>query len=108
MVQREFHCADKPAASVPSGAARLRRALNIKAFKRSCRTFGRESLRDYDRLWRLQNLKRVGEKQQLDFTAPGYFLRKSIRHAKELLAKLNDNDDRALLAAGNATLSQGR
>jgi hypothetical protein len=51
---------------------------------------------------------RNGEKQPLDFTAPEYFLRKSIRHAKELLAKLNDNDDRALLAAGNAMLSQGR
>jgi len=33
---------------------------------------------------------------------PEYFLRKSIRHAKQLLPKLNDNDDRALLAAGDA------
>jgi acyl-CoA dehydrogenase family member 9 len=56
----------------------------------------------------LQARERNGEKQPLDFTAPEYFLCKSIRHAKELLAKLNDNDDRALLAAGNATLSQGR
>ena len=56
----------------------------------------------------LQARGRNGEKQPLDFTAPEYFLRKSIRHAKELLAELNDNDDRALLAAGNAVLSQGR
>jgi len=56
----------------------------------------------------LQARGRNGEKQALDFTAPEYFLHKSIRHAKELLAKLNDNDDRALLAAGNAMLSQGR
>ena len=56
----------------------------------------------------LQARGRNGEKQLLDFTAPEYFLRKSIRHAKELLAKLNDNDDRALLAAGNATLNQGQ
>jgi len=56
----------------------------------------------------LQALGRNGEKQPFHFTVPEYFLRKSIRHAKELLAKLNDNDDRALLDAGNATLSQGR
>jgi hypothetical protein len=55
----------------------------------------------------LQAHGRNGDSRPLDFTAPEYFLRKSIRHAKELLAKLNDNDDRALLAAGNATLSQG-
>src|SRR5216110_404239 len=47
----------------------------------------------------LQARGRNGEKQLLDFTAPEYFQRKSIRHAKELLAKLNDNDDHALLAA---------
>src|SRR6266513_1095718 len=52
----------------------------------------------------LQARGRNGEKQPLDFTAPEYFLRKSIRHAKELLAKLNDNDDRALLAAADSTL----
>src|SRR5437773_9020222 len=54
----------------------------------------------------LQARGRNGEKQPqpLDFTAPEYFLRKSIRHAKELLAKLNDNDDRALLAAANSAL----
>src|SRR6476469_5918297 len=52
----------------------------------------------------LQARGRNGEKQPFDFTAPEYFLRKSIRHAKELLAKLNDNDDRALLAAANSTL----
>jgi len=55
----------------------------------------------------LQAHGRNGDSRPLDFTAPEYFLRKSIRHAKELLAKLNDNDDQALLAAGNATLSQG-
>src|SRR6266850_2490476 len=49
----------------------------------------------------LQARGRNGETQPFDFTTPEYFLRKSIRHAKELLAKLNDNDDRALLAAGN-------
>jgi hypothetical protein len=52
----------------------------------------------------LQTRGRNGEKQPLDFTAPEYFLRKSIRHAKELLAKLNDNDDPTLLAAANAAL----
>ena len=45
-----------------------------------------------------------GEKQPLDFTAPEYFLRKSIRHAKELLAKLNDNDDRVLLPVADSKL----
>ena len=35
----------------------------------------------------LQARARNGEKQPLDFTVPEYFLRKSIRHAKELLAK---------------------
>src|SRR6184192_3944453 len=52
----------------------------------------------------LQARGRNGEKQPLDFAAPEYFLRKSIRHAKELLAELNDNDDRALLDAANAEL----
>jgi alkylation response protein AidB-like acyl-CoA dehydrogenase len=52
----------------------------------------------------LQARGRNGEKQPLDFTAPEYFLRKSIRHAKELLAELNDNDDRALLAVADSTL----
>src|SRR6184192_2293919 len=52
----------------------------------------------------LQARRRNGEKQLLDFAAPEYFLRKSIRHAKELLAELNDNDDRALLDAANAEL----
>jgi hypothetical protein len=54
----------------------------------------------------LQARGRNGEKQPLDFTAPEYFLRKSIRHAKELLAKLNDNDDRALVALANAVLGK--
>ena len=54
----------------------------------------------------LQARGRNGEKHPLDFTAPEYFLRKSIRHAKELLANLNDNDDRALLAAANAVLDK--
>ena len=54
----------------------------------------------------LQARGRNGEKHPLDFTAPEYFVRKSIRHAKELLAKLNDNDDRALLAAADSTLGK--
>ena len=54
----------------------------------------------------LQARGRNGEKQLLDFAAPEYFLRKSIRHAEELLAKLNDNDDRALLAAADFTLGK--
>jgi hypothetical protein len=54
----------------------------------------------------LQARTRNGEKQALDFAAPEYFLRKSIRHARELLAKLNDNDDRALLAAADAALGK--
>ena len=54
----------------------------------------------------LQSRGRNGGTQPLDFTAPEYFLRKSIRHARELLAELNDNDDRALLAAANTALSQ--
>jgi hypothetical protein len=54
----------------------------------------------------LQARGRNGEKQPLDFTVPEYFLRKSIRHAKELLAKLNDNDDRALLAAADSKLGK--
>src|SRR5438874_1995281 len=52
----------------------------------------------------LQARGRNGETQPFDFTTPEYFLRKSIRHAKELLAELNDNDDRALLDAANAEL----
>src|SRR2546423_2531046 len=52
----------------------------------------------------LQAPGRNGEKHPLDFTAPEYFMRKSIRHSKELLAKLNDNDDRALLAVADSTL----
>jgi len=54
----------------------------------------------------LQSRGRNGGTQPLDFSAPEYFLRKSIRHARELLAELNDNDDRALLAAANTALSQ--
>src|SRR5437879_13676413 len=52
----------------------------------------------------LQARGRNGEKKPLDFTAPEYFLRKSIRHAKELLTNLNDNDDQVLLAAANSAL----
>ena len=54
----------------------------------------------------LQSRGRNGKTQPLDFAAPEYFLRKSIRHARELLAKLNDNDDRALLAAADAALGK--
>src|SRR5881398_2610747 len=52
----------------------------------------------------LQARGRNGETQPFDFTAPKYFLRKSIRHAKELLTELNDNDDHALLDTANAAL----
>jgi alkylation response protein AidB-like acyl-CoA dehydrogenase len=54
----------------------------------------------------LQSRGRNGKTQPLDFAVPEYFLRKSIRHARELLAKLNDNDDRALLAAADAALGK--
>ena len=54
----------------------------------------------------LQARRRNGDKQPLDFTAPEYFLRKSIRHAKGLLATLNDNDDKLLLAAADSTLGK--
>src|SRR3977135_3085042 len=54
----------------------------------------------------LQPRGRNGEKQLFDFAAPEYFLCKSIRHAKELLAKLNDNDDRALLAVADSKLGK--
>jgi acyl-CoA dehydrogenase family member 9 len=50
----------------------------------------------------LQSRSHNGEAR--DFTAPEYFIRKSIRHAKLLLAELNDNDDPALIAAGDAAL----
>jgi hypothetical protein len=56
----------------------------------------------------LQSRGRNGGTQPLDFTAPEYFLRKSIRHARELLAKLSDNDDRALLAAANSMLGTSK
>ena len=39
-----------------------------------------------------------------DFTAPEYFLRKSIRRARHFLAGLNENDDRTMLAAADAAL----
>jgi alkylation response protein AidB-like acyl-CoA dehydrogenase len=54
----------------------------------------------------LQARGRNGETQPFDFTAPEYFLRKSVRHAKELLANLNDNDDRALLAVADSKLGK--
>ena len=47
-----------------------------------------------------------GEGGPPDFTGPDYFLRKSIRHAKQLLAELNDNDDKALLTSANAALGK--
>jgi acyl-CoA dehydrogenase family member 9 len=47
---------------------------------------------------------RNGDSRPVNFTAPEYFIRKSIRHARELLAKLNDNDDQTLLAAANSAL----
>src|SRR5438045_9111742 len=50
----------------------------------------------------LQARGRNGDTRPVDFTAPEYFLRKSIRHARELLGKLSDNDDGTLLAAANS------
>jgi alkylation response protein AidB-like acyl-CoA dehydrogenase len=52
----------------------------------------------------LQSRSHNGETQPHDFTAPDYFIRKSIRHAKQLLADLSDNDDKALLAAAGEAL----
>jgi acyl-CoA dehydrogenase family protein 9 len=54
----------------------------------------------------LQSRSRNGEAQPRDFTAPEYFIRKSMRHAKLLLADLNDNDDKALLATANSALAK--
>lgn len=54
----------------------------------------------------LQLRTRNGGVEPFDSAAPEYFLRKSIRRAKELLSDLNDNDDRALLAAANLALSR--
>jgi acyl-CoA dehydrogenase family member 9 len=56
----------------------------------------------------LQSRGRNGGTQPLDFSVPEYFLRKSIRHARELLTELNDNDDRALLAAANSVLGTSK
>jgi len=52
----------------------------------------------------LQARGRNGGAPPPDFSTPAYFLRKSIRHAKKLLAELNDNDDHALLDTANAAL----
>ncbi|HEY2101645.1 MAG TPA: hypothetical protein VGH08_00180, partial [Chthoniobacterales bacterium] len=52
----------------------------------------------------LQARGRNGEAHPVDFSAPDYFLRKSIRHAKGLLSELTDNDDKLLLASANAAL----
>jgi Acyl-CoA dehydrogenases len=46
-----------------------------------------------------------GERHPIDFTAPEYFLRKSIRRAKQLLAELNDNEDKTVIAAADAALA---
>jgi acyl-CoA dehydrogenase family protein 9 len=54
----------------------------------------------------LQSRTRNGEVLKNGFFAPDYFLRKSIRRAKQLLAELNDNDDRALIATANAALGE--
>ncbi len=54
----------------------------------------------------LQSSSRNGEAGPRDFTAPEYFIRKSVRRAKTLLAGLNDNDDRELIATANAALSE--
>jgi alkylation response protein AidB-like acyl-CoA dehydrogenase len=54
----------------------------------------------------LQARGRNGEAHPVDFSAPDYFLRKSIRHAKGLLSELTDNDDKLLLASANAALGQ--
>src|SRR5256886_8436772 len=52
----------------------------------------------------LQARGRNGETRPHDFTAPDYFIRKSIRRARRLLASLNDNDDKALLGTANSAL----
>jgi acyl-CoA dehydrogenase family protein 9 len=54
----------------------------------------------------LQSGSRNGETQPRGFTTPDYFIRKSIRHAKQLLAGLSDNDDKALLATADFVLSR--
>src|SRR5438105_5257468 len=54
----------------------------------------------------LQARGRNGEGGPPDFTAPDYFLRRSARHAKQLLTELNDNDDKALLASANVALGK--
>jgi len=52
----------------------------------------------------MQSRSHNGERAPRDFTAPEYFIRKSVRHAKALLAGLHENDDRQLLAAANSAL----
>jgi acyl-CoA dehydrogenase family protein 9 len=54
----------------------------------------------------LQARSHNGETQPRDFTAPDYFVRKSVRHARRLLAELTDNEDKALLEAANSALRQ--
>jgi len=55
--------------------------------------------------WDAELQARTGNGQSAhDFTAPEYFLRKSIRRARHFLAGLNENDDRVMLAAANAAL----
>jgi acyl-CoA dehydrogenase family member 9 len=54
----------------------------------------------------LQARGRNGDARPADFSAPDYFLRKSIRHAKGLLSELTDNDDKPLLASANAALAK--
>ena len=54
----------------------------------------------------LQERGRNGETRPHDFAAAEYFVRKSVRHAKELLAQLGDNDDKLLVAAADSTLEK--
>jgi hypothetical protein len=43
----------------------------------------------------------------MDFRVPEYFLRKSFRRAKQLLAELNHNDDQELIVSANVALANG-
>ena len=44
----------------------------------------------------------------MDFTAPEYFVRKSMRHVRRLLGELNDNEDKTVIAAADAARAQAK
>ncbi len=54
----------------------------------------------------LQAKSRNGGTQSADFSAPAFFLKRSIRRARQFLADLNDNDDQALTAAADGALRE--